>query len=575
MQTLNTYYTSQTELMQFIKMHNIRDSSSLLIQIFTAHNEEEFISNLRSFFQKNFPLCALIGVTTDGEIKDGKVSTGQTVISFSKFEKTSLKVFISNSYENYFEAGKLLASVLLQKNTKVIISFIDGLEGNGEEYLQGIASVDSKVIVAGGLAGDNAMFEKTYLFTKDTLYSQGVIGVSLNSSSLHIFSDFSFDWQAVGKTLTITKANKNRVYTIDDKTAVDTYAYYLGDEISKKLPKVAIEFPLIIQKNGLNIARAAISKKEDGSLIFAGNFNEGDKVRFGCANFESILDKTQSHIDKLFHQEVETLFIYSCMARRRFMPNEIEHETLAYNQIAHVSGFYTYGEFFSTPTRKELLNQSMTILALSESAKKNEKQIILDTTRHNNTTMQALSHLINVSTKELDEVQTELELLSITDPLTKLYNRRYFADISQDIFKISKRNTVDVSLLMLDIDKFKSINDSFGHQVGDYVLIELAGLLKKLLRHSDIACRFGGEEFVVLLPETNIEGGIKVAQNIRKKIEQSACRCNKNQKVIYTVSIGIATIDFARDKSIDNALKRADDALYFAKNNGRNQVVAR
>jgi diguanylate cyclase (GGDEF)-like protein len=573
MKTTSVYYFSLEQMIDFIKTSSIEDSPSLLIQIFTAKNERNFILKLTTFFHTHFPLCALIGCTTDGEIKDGHVSTGQTVISFSQFEKTKLQVFITDSFKDYFQAGKLLATTLTKKDTKAIISFIDGLHGNGEEYLNGIHSVCNQVIVAGGLAGDNAKFEKTYLFTKDFICDKGVVGVSLNSSCLHIFSDFSFDWQAIGKTLTITKADKNRVYMIEDKTATEAYTYYLGENIGIKLPSVAIEFPLIIQKNGLNIARAAISKKDDGSLVFAGNFNEGDKVRFGCANFESILNETQAHINKLLYKEVETLFIYSCMARRRFMPNEIECETMPYNEVAPASGFYTYGEFFSTLGNQELLNQSMTVLALSESDTKNEKQITVDDKMHNNTTIQALSHLINISTKELDKVQKELELLSTIDPLTKLYNRRYFTDVSDDMFKISQRDSTNISLLMLDIDKFKNINDTFGHKVGDDVLVQFAIILRKLLRKSDITCRFGGEEFVVLLPQTIAKDGETIAQKIRKTIEETPLRISTKHEIRYTVSIGVSQIDFIHDTSIDKALNRADNALYFAKNNGRNQVV--
>ena len=573
MKTISAYYSSIEQMADFIQDNSIKDSSSLLIQIFTAKNERDFILELTAFFHSRFPLCALIGCTTDGEIKDGNVTTGQTVITFTQFEKSILCTCMIDNISDYYEAGKSIATNLIDENTKVIISFIDGLHGNGEEYLKGIHSLDSSIVVAGGLAGDNAKFEKTYLFTKDSICENGVVGVSLSSSSLHIFSDFSFDWQAIGKTLTITKADKNRVYMIEDKTAAEAYTYYLGEDIGKKLPGVAIEFPLIIQKNGLNIARAAISKKNDGSLVFAGNFHEGDKVRFGCADFESILNETQGHVDKLLYKEAETIFVYSCMARRRFMPNEIGYETMPYNLIAPTNGFYTYGEFFSTQSSKELLNQSMTIIALSESSEKFQNKITLDVKIHNNSTIQALSHLINVSTRELDEAQKELEYLSITDPLTRLNNRRYFSDVSDSVFKISKRNATNISLLMLDIDKFKNINDTFGHKVGDDVLVQFASILRKLLRQSDIACRFGGEEFVVLLPQTMLKGGEIIAQSIRKSIEETPLRLSSGDEVWYTISIGVSQVDFTQDTSIDKALKRADSALYFAKNNGRNQVA--
>lgn len=403
MKTINMYYTSVDNLNNFIQENNIHDSSKLLIQVFTSQNDEVFIRNLTEFFLHNFPLSSLIGSTTDGEIKDGQVSTNKTVISFTNFEKVSLKTYISNDFENYFDAGCELAKNILENDSKVIISFIDGLEGNGEEYMNGINSINNKIIVAGGLSGDNTMFTQTYVFTKDKIYLKGVVGVSLNSSSLNVFTDYSFNWLPIGQKLKITKADKNRVYMIDDKTAVETYAYYLGDAISEQLPRVGIEFPLIVEKNGIQIARAVTGKNDDGSLMFAGNLHEMDEVRFGYGNADEILGKTQYYIDKLYKQPVESIFMYSCMARRRFMPEKIENETLVYNEIAPTSGFFTYGEFFSTPQSKELLNQSMTVLVLSEKEEPNQQKVSVDIEKNISSTIQALSHLIHVSTKELQD----------------------------------------------------------------------------------------------------------------------------------------------------------------------------
>ncbi len=573
MRTITARYSSRKALCEFITQHHIVDSPSLLIQVFTSECDLQFISQLADFFRTQFPLASLIGATTDGEICNGEVLTDSTVISFSIFEITTLHTFISNECRDFFQAGAQLAKSIVGKDTKVILSFIDGLSGNGEEFLKGISSIEKKVIVAGGLAGDNAMFTKTYVFTKEQIVSCGVVGVSLSSQFLRVFTDYSFDWQIVGKVLTITKAEKNRVFTIDDRTAVEAYSYYLGEGLSEQLPKVGIEFPLIIQKKGLTVARAPIAKEDDGSLIFAGNVNTGDKVQFGCGDFDSILNETQSHIDKLFTIPVETLFIYSCMARRRFIPNEIHHETMVYNEIAPTSGFYTYGEFFSYRTQKELLNQSMTVLALSESERLSKKRVKVNVIKHQNTTLQALTRLINVSTREHSITQKKLELMSITDPLTKLYNRRYFAEVSENIYEISHRESCSLSIIMLDIDKFKQINDTYGHKVGDQVLIQFAAILQKTQRKSDIACRYGGEEFVLLLLQTTIEGASVVAENIRYKTESSGIQLENKKKVNFTVSAGVSEVHFAKGDTIEQVLNRADGALYTAKNNGRNQIV--
>jgi len=574
MKTISTYFTSQTDLQSFIKKNNLLDSSQLFIQIFTGNNNVTFIMQLTAFFANHFPLSPLIGSTTDGEIKEGYVTTDKTVISFSLFETVKLKTYICDTFENYFQAGQNLASNIVEDDTKVIISFIDGLEGNGEEYLKGIDSIAKNVIVSGGLAGNNATFTKTYIFTKDKVFSKGVVGVSLSSNTLHVFTDFSFDWSAMGKKLTITKAKDNRVFTIDGRTAVDTYIYYLGEDIGQQLPYIGIEFPLIIQRDGLNIARAPIGKEEDGSLIFAGNLHEGDEVRFGYGDIDTILGKTQAHIDKLYNVSVESIFLYSCMARRRFIQEAIKHETLVYNKIAPTNGFYTYGEFYSCSNNKELLNQSMSLLALSESSTINTKKITFNTELSKISTIRALSHLISVSTQEIDHIQKELKILASTDPLTKLYNRRYFSDISANIFNLLKRDQKPLSIIMLDIDKFKKINDIYGHKVGDLVLVKLSELLTKSLRISDIICRYGGEEFVVLLPQIDLQGAAIVAENIRKIVEIFSVEV-KQSTIKFTISLGVSEVNFEIEQSVEQPINRADDAMYAAKNSGGNRVVTK
>jgi len=174
--------------------------------------------------------------------------------------------------------------------------------------------------------------------------------------------------------------------------------------------------------------------------------------------------------------------------------------------------------------------------------------------------------------KKVEERTHELKQLSITDPITKLYNRRYFTTASNDILSIAKRQKEKLSLIIIDIDKFKNINDTYGHKVGDDVLIEFANILKSTQRKSDITCRFGGEEFVILLPETDIELATEVAQNLRKKTENLSINLDESRSIKFTISLGISNVDIENEKNIELALHRADNALYEAKNGGRNCV---
>ncbi len=176
---------------------------------------------------------------------------------------------------------------------------------------------------------------------------------------------------------------------------------------------------------------------------------------------------------------------------------------------------------------------------------------------------------------ELKASKEELKLLSSIDPMTQLYNRRYFSKISKHILDLSKREKTKLSLLMIDIDNFKKINDTYGHQVGDDVIISLAKKLEKYTRASDIICRFGGEEFVILLPETSIDGATIISEKIREVISDEVINFSHKEKLKFTISIGLTQIKNETDMNIDVLINRADKALYDAKNSGKNKVCIR
>jgi diguanylate cyclase (GGDEF)-like protein/PAS domain S-box-containing protein len=162
----------------------------------------------------------------------------------------------------------------------------------------------------------------------------------------------------------------------------------------------------------------------------------------------------------------------------------------------------------------------------------------------------------------------KLKHLASIDPMTQLYNRRYFYDVVQHITDVAKREKTNVSIAMIDIDFFKNINDQYGHQVGDKVIIKLSNLLLEMTRQSDIVCRFGGEEFLVLLPN-NEDGAFDFAEQIRKKVFKTQMNL-ENKKFNFTVSIGTSLINLEQD--LNSSINIADKALYRAKNMGRNIV---
>lgn len=159
---------------------------------------------------------------------------------------------------------------------------------------------------------------------------------------------------------------------------------------------------------------------------------------------------------------------------------------------------------------------------------------------------------------------------SVTDKLTGLYNRRFFDRLCNDEFYRADRYHRPLSCLMIDIDNFKSINDTFGHEAGDAVLKQFCSILQRT-RHSDKVCRWGGEEFVIILPETDSCGATAFAQNIQKEIEQKTFALN-NTDIRITISIGIASVFEGSITKPEELVNYADKALYEAKNSGKNCI---
>jgi diguanylate cyclase (GGDEF)-like protein len=188
------------------------------------------------------------------------------------------------------------------------------------------------------------------------------------------------------------------------------------------------------------------------------------------------------------------------------------------------------------------------------------------------------------SNENLRVRERELEVLAISDPLTGVANRRHFAAIARTELERAQRNHHPVSLLMLDLDHFKALNDEYGHAMGDAALLETTRIMADIVRGHDLVARFGGEEFVVLLPDTALDGATQVAERLRRAIADHVLlvedagtptrtdgRTDGRSTVHWTVSIGVAK--WRQDsEGLEALIARADDALYQAKAAGRNRV---
>ena len=168
---------------------------------------------------------------------------------------------------------------------------------------------------------------------------------------------------------------------------------------------------------------------------------------------------------------------------------------------------------------------------------------------------------------QLNSALNQVEQLAVTDSLTKTFNRRKFDEIVQQEYELAQRGQRPFAVIMFDIDFFKRVNDNYSHSVGDRVLQHLCRVVQELTRHADLLIRWGGEEFLILLPTTFLDAALQMAERIRVKVEQDSFP----EVGQITISLGVA--QFNTGDTVVSLLTRVDEALYRAKQQGRNCVV--
>jgi len=177
-----------------------------------------------------------------------------------------------------------------------------------------------------------------------------------------------------------------------------------------------------------------------------------------------------------------------------------------------------------------------------------------------------------IHARELERLNGILEERSIRDGLTGLFNHRYFYEILHRDYYLAERADADIVVVLIDLDHFKNINDTYGHPCGDYILKETAALIRGNVRKTDLVARYGGEEFAIILPDTGLEGAEVTAEHVRHGIENHVFH-NGKTAIRITASMGLAARHAHRTSSPEELVTDADKALYRAKSSGRNQIV--
>ncbi len=591
MKCTSMIYQSPEQLQRHVAAEKLQ-GEKLLIFLFTntvpsaagsMEEEMEEARRIQAEILAILPEATLMGCSTAGAIQNGEVLEREAVITFCQFEDICPRG-ACYSLEEHTPASmaRAMKEELLSGDPKLLFLLTDGLEMEAQHLLEEISRQAPDLPLAGGKAGDGYRFERTFVYYNGEVLPKGAVGVALHGSHLRVRQFHRLNWKKIGKKMTVTEARGSSITTIDHYPVKDVYRRYLGPELAENLPHSAGGvFPLILHRDGVDVARVVSGQKEDGSIQYFGDILSGEEAHFGYGNLSLIFESLESEYRKNATFPAEGIFVFSCIVRKSMLQEKAGDELLPFAQLAPLGGFFTYGEFLHFRGKNHLLNATMAVTMLSESPegfREPRGTFPGESSQEEDphlSIINALTHLMDAVTGELEKTNRELEgknrllhKLAKIDGLTKLYNHSYFHESLAREMESALRYRRKLSVAMIDVDDFKKINDTWGHAVGDRVLIALGECILRKCRGTDMVGRCGGDEFAVIFPETGLEEAVKVAERLRSSVEDLTF---EHEKIRLTLSIGVAQLDYS---GAENLMLEADKRLYRAKALGKNRVVA-
>lgn len=604
-----------------------KQSLAVFVQIFSARSEPQWLTEIEAAIRMIAPLAVIVGSSTMGEISEGRLLTNTSVISFVFFEKTGVQGFLVDT-ENQDEAvvGKSLSEKIESQCQKIagVLLLATSSSMDASHFLNGFsAGRRGTYPVFGAGAGVYEGEQKPIVTLNHQFSSSGVVAVVFTGDDIDIVVHTYLGWEPLSKELILTETDGLWLKTIDDQPAFEVYHRYLNIQDDEDFFLNVLEFPLLVERNGIVYAKTPNAVKDHHDIKFIADIKQGESARIGYGNPAMIIKNAKAIQDRVKAFNPEGIFIYSCTCRRFLLQNEVELETKAFQMIAPSAGFYTHGEIYSHEETVMLLNATMVTVSMKEGPGKpseavlekgpaasrtgkpfnhrdnqmisrlvnlfsggtagggrkasengHEKSIAEPTmvdpfNRQNNRIISQLVNFIKVVTAELEQANQEARQLAERDYLTQVYNRLKGHEFLQNEIARCNRYGQECAIIMLDVDLFKEVNDTYGHNIGDAVLIQLVKILTQEIRAVDVLSRWGGEEFLVIMPQIDAEGATYAAERLRAVVEATLF----TQGLRQTASFGVAT--YKQGESPEAFIDRADKALYEAKQKGRNCVVSK
>ena len=539
--------------------------SAILVTIFCGWSKETQVLDLLAKLREALPCANIVGSSTAGEILDGQLSEGTTLLNFMVFKES--KVVVKSLHFSEVNSALPLPPYHKEdlKGLGILLATNDSRTYN---FITKLNTLDRELPIFGGVAACQPE-QDPYVLTQDQILKDGLVLIAFLSPSLHLHITTSHGWHPLGPWFRITAMQNDNVITeLNHKPASLTYKKYLAIQ-PEEIEKGNFLFPLFLERDGQNMLRLPAHATATGALEISAECKVGEKVRLAYGDPSSIIDASSDRHNSLLEFKPEAILLFNCVSHRFFLRDSANQELRFFQDIAPCAGYYTHGEIGRTRD-EDLYLLNMTLVSVGFREKDLDEPLknfcVLPATKKLSGTLKLvhhLTHFISVTSSELEEANEQLTELAATDRLTGLYNRGEIEAILKK--DLSSQNYEHLSAIMIDLDNFKKINDTFGHDVGDHVLKGVGNVLQKGIRKTDAAGRWGGEEFFIILPGAPLNVALKIAERIRTNISE-ACILPDGQKV--TASVGVA--EYQSEGSYHNFYQNLDKALYQAKHCGKN-----
>ena len=559
-----------------------QNCNACLMQVYEPICDPDFIGERMKLQRELLPKANIVGMTTLGPIGPETKVPRDPMVTLVYFDNSDFDTHLFDCHETEpHEAAEQLCEALARtENVKGVLLLTACAMLSPTPFIEVLEERYPDISVFGAQAGTQELGnDQSMVFTSYEICDKGILAVVFYGEDLHIKTDYNLGWRPIGREMVVTgMRDGGYVETIDNTSATTVYRKYLDVDLDEAFYSNVCAFPLLTRSKNRMIARVPTRFTEDGAMQFPAMLTEGSHVTLSYTKPDYLLRNTIASANEMAAYAPQAIMLFACINRRVYMGNEhADKEFEYYRKICPELSFaYGYGEILRTPEGGELLNSTIVVAGFREGdvPEGYSFEPITDAElTATGTTFKSLSDrlatFLEATTADLNETIRELEKLAAHDQLTGLYNRRWLDDqIGLRLYRHRRRNDLGFAMLMYDIDHFKNINDTYGHETGDIVLKDLSRRIQGMVREEDAIGRWGGEEFLIIANGMTPENAVELAERIRKAVASSLL------PAVGTLTISFGVTCAKKDDTPMTLFSRVDKALYEAKNSGRNCVVA-